>query len=124
MQEGFTPPPLSAYQLIMDRHPECQLILNRNPVYILIKTLDQNHLELCCNGVFLSTYHGDLSLEHSVSTCGGYGACIPFRVSILFLNDNVSVYFAKYILITSQIKQGPLIYLNYLSYKTWTTHIS
>ena len=39
----------------------------------MIKRFEKKHLELCYNGVFLSTYHGDLSLEHSVSTSGGYG---------------------------------------------------
>ena len=59
----------------------------------MIKRFQKNHLELCTAGVFLSTYHGDLSLEHSVSTSGGFGGCIPFRVPILFvkllLNGNV-----------------------------------
>ena len=54
----------------------------------MIKRFKKKHIELCCNGVFLNcTNHGDLSLEHSFSTSGWYGGCIPFRVPILFVKN-------------------------------------
>ena len=59
----------------------------------MIKRFKKKHIELCCNGVFLNcTYHGDLSLEHSFSTSGGYGGVSPsaYRSYLcFFLNDYV-----------------------------------
>ena len=50
----------------------------------MIKRFKKKHIELCCNGVFLNcTYHGDLSLEHSFSTSGGYGDVSPSRTDLI-----------------------------------------